>query len=171
MLVESIYNQSNKGCGVSGIRTAFGVLHHLATAGNRAASKRRGDIEHMCDHLGVTFEDVPGFSNERAAEPGAPVETSVHPHDDSGPTLERQLQAPSDGDVMSQLESPSFDWTQMSTALFDQSVPPDYPQNWNMADVPFGEGICDLPTFYLDDFALTGVVEADWEELSRQFTT
>lgn len=178
VLVETIYPDAGKGCGKGGIRDASGVLQHLASYGNRAAAKRRMDIEQTCDQLGISFRDSSttqagnaehAHLDDSRTMPNGSSGISTHANNGFVPTAqEPQICQPG------AVESPEFDWAEATAAFFDQ---PFYGRPYQTVPVPmmdataFGEGFSDQVGLYFDEFALTGVVETDWEELSRKFTS
>ena len=168
VLVETIHPDASRGCGNRGIGDASNVLKYLTSRGNRAAAKRLADIEQICDQLGISISDGSGQQDD--------IESMIAPWPDvSLATLVNEDSAERNGAVDEEpriapqhtAPSPEFDWAEASAAFFDNQPFSGQP---DQAVAPmwgsFGEG---FSGFYFDEFALTGVVETDWEELSRQF--
>lgn len=120
------------------------------------------DIEQMCHHLGIAFENMPEHDDDSHNVTGS---QHVDGRQSEGFVAES---ASEDLNSHRQDESPDFDWSRAAATFFD-TLPSEGLDQPSMSTLSFGEGGYDPMGFYVDQFALTGVVETDWEELSRQF--
>ncbi|KAM5526735.1 hypothetical protein FOXYSP1_20854 [Fusarium oxysporum f. sp. phaseoli] len=160
VLVESIYSHTQKIDATSGIQRASSIMQFLAAKGNMAAARRRTDIERMCHHLGIDVSRIPEdqavrqerhehIADEHGGEGG-------YDHHDAGPgqTMSSIIQ---DEANITPEDSCHFDWAKAAATFFDQ-----------LTGLSHGEGGIITTGFSLDDFALTGGVEADWADFHTQ---
>lgn len=165
------------------------ILRHLIACGNRAAAKRYLDLKQMCETLGASFDNanepprwpateeagaategvVPVESTEPGPGEGVPGADASHGGVGSG-RGEQQYSSAIVADAAAEPGLPRFDWGQAASVFFGHE-PPGPPDRGEDAPYAFGFGgeeCGDTIGFGDDDFALTGVIETDWEELSRQ---
>ncbi|WQF81651.1 hypothetical protein CDEST_06665 [Colletotrichum destructivum] len=191
VLVDSIHARASHPSSIVQIRKASEILKHLASQGNFAAQKRRADINQMCSHLGVSFNEdaderadispmeIDGVRVNEAGTDDADGQTQHHQHDEDGrliPFRSRDQDLHRVEDTVLQHELPSssqLDWAQAAATLLDHSLADTQDQQQSMAAaLSFGEGGNEmLGGLYLEDFSLTGVVETDWAEFARQLAS
>jgi hypothetical protein len=160
VLIERIYPASTNGNGVANIQRASEIMQYLASRGNMAAAKRHADLERICSHIGLSVGDGDRAPAHRAPAPAKPCQDLSSQTDLGG-----QVSVTQDIPMLHN-ESPQFDWDEAAAAFFDQQ-PDEVDQ---MArNLSFAEGGYVAEDFDFNSFMLTGVVETDWAEFSRQF--
>lgn len=145
-------------------------MQYLAAQGNRAAEKRRADLKQICNFLGIIY---PQDQNEGAPVGKESVCTTAVPEPDEGSLSTHDLSINAVGQPeasATQDDSPQFDWAEAAATFFDQQPNMTIDQDM-INNLSFAEGGHLSSSFYLDDFTLTGVIETDWEEFSKQLTS
>ncbi|KAH6989083.1 hypothetical protein BKA56DRAFT_641098 [Ilyonectria sp. MPI-CAGE-AT-0026] len=170
VLVEAFYPTPTRSVGVSGIPKASRIMQYLAAQGNRAAEKRRADLEQICNFLGITY---PQDQDEGVPVGEESVCTTAVPEPEEGALSTHALSIDAAGQPeasATQDDSPQFDWAEAAATFFDQQPNMTIDQDM-INNLSFAEGGHIPSSFYLDDFTLTGVIETDWEEFSKQLTS
>ncbi|OLN89944.1 hypothetical protein CCHL11_10120 [Colletotrichum chlorophyti] len=189
VLVDRIHANTSQLPSKTTICKASGILEHLSSQGNIAAGKRRADIDQMCAHLGISFHD-----NSQDKDNGARLD-KVGPHGPAGEadgahsrgqepdehpssaaaalTQNENLARAECTRSQNEASASHFDWAQAAATLFDHSLADAQEQQQSMAAaLSFGEGGNEIfNSLYLEDFSLTGVVETDWAEFSKQLAS
>lgn len=159
VLAESIHTEDGTGPGLAGIIGAFEIFDYLISHGNKAAMKRKIDIEQMCEHLGIALgSQMDGTDALASHSYRSEVEESLRTQD-----LDPSAGQAPPLDVLS-----SQDWA----TLPDLTVPEHfYLADSTMGSAVFEGGALDAYSYYYnDDLSLTGAVSADWEEFERQIS-
>lgn len=169
VLANNIYPDKAQTQGAASLQLLCELLRLLVSRGNRAAAKRYVDIQQMCEVLGnpVTADGNRLSSGETSCQEtrqeliGGLNQTV--PDSDLGDGSHGSIH-----DVSATVDVQEFDWGQASTVFFGHE--PSYQQDHTaiLHEFTFGEARNDTIGFGDEDFALTGVIETDWEELSRQ---
>ncbi|KAL2826097.1 hypothetical protein BDW59DRAFT_161222 [Aspergillus cavernicola] len=129
------------------INLALDVLDQLSLHGNKASSNRRADILQMCDHLGISREQVAHTA------PVEPTSTSAVEHIQPNahiavPAMEQPIQ---DNTTPLNFSEPALNWVNNIDELLLEQDPHDF-----------------YSLYCNDGLPLAGTVETDWEALERQ---
>lgn len=151
------------------------MFQHLTASGNKAAANRRADILQMCENLGL-FSQPTGKDNSQENQPEKHLQQEVVEE----PSLQVANQQLGGSEHMSGLliQQPQYQVEQMQPfynsdevfgTLLDHNnvistVTNDRPLNNQVWDDTYDIYSC----YHNDEFALTGAMETDWDELQRQ---
>ena len=170
MLAERI----NEGAGRVGLQGAQELFDHLTASGNKAAANRHADILQMYENLGL-FSQPAVLSQPQERRLGVEPQPELCPEVTPIPPFQ-QIVGP-DTSSAEQVHIPQYQansaqhfYSNESFGTFlDHNNMMDAAPNDGSIDVSMWEGSYDIYSCYHnDEFALTGAMDTDWEELQRQ---